>query len=123
MPSLFAEHEMKAALKRVAAAKDDSEITAADARLLNAHLAKIVAADDAKHSRDAVKAAKRQRALEDPRLVPVVAQVQASLRRLGIDIAAASDLTTLNNALSARAWSTEERLRLKSLLTSIGIIG
>ena len=122
MPSLFAEHELKTALKRIAAAKSDAEINPADARTLREHLNKIIASDDATRSKDAVKAAKRQRALEDPLMNPVVQQVRGSLQRLGISIEAAADLATLNDALTARQWTTEERLRLKSLLASIGII-
>jgi hypothetical protein len=122
MPSLFDEHNSKLAAKRIAAAKSDAEINIADARALHQHLSTIIASDDATRSKDAVKAAKRQRALEDPHMVPVVAQIQGSLRRLGISIEAASDMNALNDALKARNWSTEERLRLKSLLAQIGII-
>jgi hypothetical protein len=43
MPSIFDTHFAKQAAVRIAAAKDDTEITPADARALHAHLGKIVA--------------------------------------------------------------------------------
>jgi hypothetical protein len=85
MPSLFSEHELTHALKRISAAKSADQISASDARVLRDRLDQIVKDDEKRHGVEAARAAKRERALNDPSMLPTIQQINASLGRLGID--------------------------------------
>ena len=52
----------------------------------------------------------------------VLDQVNGSLRRLGITLAAAADLPTLNKALSDNRWTESEKMRLKAMLHQVGVL-
>jgi hypothetical protein len=123
MPTLFDEHEIKAAFKRVSAVKSPDEISVDDARVLRARLDQVIKEDEKRTSADSVRAAKFERAMSgDAAMAPVVRQVLGSLQRLGISVQAASDLHKLNEVLSANRWAPNERLRIKSMLHTIGIL-
>jgi hypothetical protein len=122
MPSLFDENNVLHAMKRIVAAKDDSDFNIDDLQAVHELLGRHLAKARKRLSSETVRAAKIDNALQNPHMKIVVDQMQGSLRRLGIDVKAAADLPTLNKAMEAARWTENERLRLKAMLHQVGIL-
>jgi hypothetical protein len=102
MPSLFDEHETRQSIKRIAASKSPDDITIADARVLHAHLDKIIKEDEQKHSVEAVRLAKLQANIEND--TPELRLAVGQLRRLGLTLATLGNIQNLNDAMAAARW-------------------
>jgi hypothetical protein len=122
MPSLFNENSFLHAAKRIAAAKDETDLNVEDLQALHDLLGRHLAKARKRVSVESVRAAKIDRALQDPSMKPVVDQVNGSLRRLGLDVQAAADLSRLNQAFTDHRWTENERMRLKAMLHQIGVL-
>jgi hypothetical protein len=122
MPSLFAEHEMKSALKRITAAKSDAEISVSDARTLRAHLDKVIKAHEQATSSTARRAAKLDAALADPGRQLHVQYAAGRLRSIGLDFVKAADVSRLTEAMRAGNFSTTQRIELRKVLADLGVI-
>jgi hypothetical protein len=81
----------------------------------------MIKAQSAEAAYEADRTRKMNAALANPE-APAVRQALASLQRLGLSVKAAADIATLNAKLDERRWSVEERLRVKSMLHSIGVL-
>jgi hypothetical protein len=95
---------------------------ARDLKKLRDEIDGLIKAKEAKTGVEAMRAKKIERAAHDPAMRPVVTQAIGSLKRLGLSLDAAADLEKLNDALDAHRWSSNERLRIKGLLHSIGVL-
>ena len=110
MPSIFDEHNVMHAMRLIAAAKDETDFNIDDLQSLHELRGRHLAKARKRTSVENVRAAKIDRAIADPAMKPVLDQVNGSLKRLGISIQAAADLTTLNQALADHRWTENERL-------------
>jgi hypothetical protein len=93
----------------------------ADLRTLRDEIDGMIKAQSAAAAYDAQRAKKVQAALDNPE-APAVRQALATLQRLGFSVEQAANIQTLNAKLDERRWSTEERMRVKAMLHSIGVI-
>jgi hypothetical protein len=92
-----------------------------DLQALRDQIDVMIKAQGAQAAYDTQRAQKMNSALANPD-APAVRQAIASLARLGLSAEAAADIAVLYQKLDERRWSTEERLRLKSMLHSIGVL-
>jgi hypothetical protein len=122
MPTIFDEHNVVHAMKRIAAAKDENDFNIDDLQAVHELLGRHLAKARKRVSVANVRAAKIDRAIADPAMKPVIDQVNGSLKRLGITLSAAADLTTLNKAMADHRWNENERLRLKAMLHTVGVL-
>jgi hypothetical protein len=120
--SLFDEHNLVLAAKRIAAAKDVDDIDVADARVVRKALDEVIAAEEKKSGAEARRMARLKAAAESESMRPIVTYAEGSLRRLGLDFHAAADMNKLNAALTAANWDTTKRIEIKRLLAEIGVI-
>jgi hypothetical protein len=122
MPNIFDEHNLKQAIKRIAAAKDDSQIGLADARAMRAHLDKVIATAEKREGAEARRIAKMRAAAENPDMAEMISWAVGRLRSIGILLHAAADLAALNRALRASDWKDEQKFEIKSVLAKLGVI-
>ena len=122
MPSLFDDHYAKLAVMRIAAVKDDTAISVADAKLLHAKLGGLLKAHEAATSSSALRAAKLDKALNDPARQPAIQYAKGALRRLGLDFAAAADINALTTAMRERDLDVTSRIELKRVLSDLGLL-
>jgi hypothetical protein len=122
MPSLFDSHFEKLAVMRIAACKTDSEINIDDARVMHAKLGGLIKAHETANSSAARRAAKLDKALNDPDRQPAIAYAKGALHRLGLDFVSAADMATLTEKMRERNLDTTSRIELKRVLADLGVL-